>query len=217
MSSSCSSARSRLVHHDLAGLHHVTMRGDGQRHRRVLLDQQDGRALLVDLDDEVADLLHQQRCQPQTRLVEQQVARLGHERAAHRDHLLLARRTGTRRVGCDDPADREQLVDPLQVGRERPAFGVRADPEVLLDGQLAEDPAALHHLRDAASHDPRGVVVVDRRLVQADRALRDLSVMHVEQTGDGAKQRRLPGTVGAQERHDRPVRYLQAHAHAAPA
>src|SRR5688500_6634074 len=45
----------RPVLHDLPGLHHVAVMGDRQRHRRVLLDEQDAGALLVDVSDDLAD------------------------------------------------------------------------------------------------------------------------------------------------------------------
>src|SRR6056297_833913 len=64
--------RRRLVHHDLAGLEDVAVLGDRQRHVRVLLDEQHRGALLVDLDDQVADLLDDQRGETEARLVEQQ-------------------------------------------------------------------------------------------------------------------------------------------------
>src|SRR5262245_26406549 len=49
--------------HDRAGLQHVAAMGDLERHRRVLLDQQNGRALSVDVHDRREDLLDEHRCQ----------------------------------------------------------------------------------------------------------------------------------------------------------
>src|SRR5437899_348843 len=45
----------RPVHHHLADLEDVPVRGEGQRKRGILLDEQDRRALAVDLGDRVAD------------------------------------------------------------------------------------------------------------------------------------------------------------------
>ena len=56
--------------------------------------------------DDVEDLIRDQRGQAKARLVQQQKARLSHQRAADGDHLLLASRQG----GCG-------LIDPL------PQFG----------------------------------------------------------------------------------------------
>ena len=56
----------------------------------VLLDEQDRRALLVDLGDDREDLGDEHRREPHRRLVEQQHPRLGHQGAPDRQHLLLA-------------------------------------------------------------------------------------------------------------------------------
>src|ERR671923_241625 len=45
--------------------HHVAVGGDGQRHRRVLLDEQHADALAVELDDRVAHLLDQPWREPE--------------------------------------------------------------------------------------------------------------------------------------------------------
>src|SRR5205807_9797297 len=61
------------------------------RHVRVLLDEQHGRLLLrVDLPDDAEDLLHEERREPERRLVEEDQPRPGHERAADRQLLLLS-------------------------------------------------------------------------------------------------------------------------------
>src|SRR5690606_21472697 len=80
----------RLVQDDLAGLHDVAVRGDRQRHGGVLLDQQYGRTLLVDLDDQVPDLFHEPRSGAEDRLVRQEVLGLRQQRPPHREHLLRA-------------------------------------------------------------------------------------------------------------------------------
>ena len=48
-------------HGDLAGLEHVTACGDGKRHLRVLLDQQDRGACLVQVLDNLEKLLNDNR------------------------------------------------------------------------------------------------------------------------------------------------------------
>src|SRR5919198_4916224 len=82
-------ARGVVLEDDPAGLDHVAAVGQAQGLGRVLLHQQDGGALLVDLPDGVEDALDHDRGQPHRRLVEQQQLRLGHQRAADRQHLLL--------------------------------------------------------------------------------------------------------------------------------
>ncbi len=81
--------RGGLVHHDAPVLEDVAVRGDRECHHRVLLDQKHGRALPIHFHDDVSDALHHERRQPERRLVEQQKSRVGHERSADREHLLL--------------------------------------------------------------------------------------------------------------------------------
>ena len=82
-----------IVHHDAADFEHVAVVGGLERHVGVLLDEQDGdAALAVDAADDVEDLLHQLRRQAERRLVEQHQPRPRHQRAADRQHLLLAAR-----------------------------------------------------------------------------------------------------------------------------
>src|SRR3954453_15938370 len=66
--------------------------GDRQRHVRVLLHDQHGDPRLVDLLDDLEAPLDEDRREPHRRLVHEQKLRLRHQRAAHRDHLLLAAR-----------------------------------------------------------------------------------------------------------------------------
>ena len=73
-----------------AVLEHVGVVGDRQRHRRVLLDQEHGRAAGVDLDDHVSNPLDDQRGQSEGRFVEKEEVGLGHQRSADRQHLLFA-------------------------------------------------------------------------------------------------------------------------------
>src|SRR5882672_10251222 len=62
---------------DGARLQHVAAVGDLERHRRVLLDEENGRALTVDVLDRREDLLDEHRRQAHARLVEEQHARAG--------------------------------------------------------------------------------------------------------------------------------------------
>ena len=63
--------------------------GDGERDGGVLLHQQDGRPLPVDLGDGFEDLLDQEGCKPHRGFVQQEDTRSRHERATDRQHLLL--------------------------------------------------------------------------------------------------------------------------------
>src|SRR6058998_286070 len=108
------------VEHDPPVLHHVAILGELERHRRVLLGEQDGHAFLaIEPADDVEDLGHQQRGQPHRRLVEQHQPGMGHERAPDRQHLLLA--TGNV-AGHDGAPLREAgkvFVDAGEIALER--------------------------------------------------------------------------------------------------
>src|SRR5262249_45879523 len=80
----------RGLQHDASGLHHVAAVRNAERHPRVLFDEQDCRALTVDVLDDAKDRLDQDRCQPHRRLVEQEEAGSRHQRTADGQHLLLA-------------------------------------------------------------------------------------------------------------------------------
>src|SRR5258708_17203647 len=95
---------------DLPGLHDIAAMGEAERVVRVLLDQEHrDLLLLVDLADHLEDLLDDERREAERRLVEQQEARAAHQRAADRQHLLLAARE---RAAALAPA-------PLAAGKER--------------------------------------------------------------------------------------------------
>src|SRR5215468_435385 len=133
-----------------AGLEHIATVGDGERHGGVLLDEQNGHALTVDVEDRVEDLFHQNRCQPHARLVEQQEPRARHERPPDREHLLLAAREGPGDLGQTLGQPREQPEDPVEIaGDARVAAQVCAHHQVFADRQTVEDPPALGHVRDS--------------------------------------------------------------------
>ena len=113
------SASARVGERDLAGLEDVAVVGDLERHRRVLLDQEDGRPLLVDVDDHLEDALDEHRREPHRRLVEKQQARPGEQGAADCAHLLLAARERPRLLRAALGEAGKELVDPLEVGGDR--------------------------------------------------------------------------------------------------
>ena len=114
---------------------------------RVLLDQQD-RA--VEAGDGREDLLDHLRRQTHARLVEQQQARARHQRAAERQHLLLAARQRARGLPPTLGEAREHREDALEIRRALGAGPrVAAEQQVVDDRQRAERLAALGHLGDA--------------------------------------------------------------------
>jgi hypothetical protein len=104
------------------------------------------------------DLPRDQRRQPFSRFVEDQEIRIGHQRAADRQHLLLA-------AGKLSSAIVEALGEARK-RRERALVGpvtaaVDARPrghhEVLAHGEIREDPAPLGNVRDALPCDAKSV------------------------------------------------------------
>src|ERR1044072_1090695 len=73
-----------------AVFHDVIAVGDGRGEAEILLNEQDGKTLLLEAADGPADLLDAAGGEPLGRLVEQQHARAGAQDAADRQHLLLA-------------------------------------------------------------------------------------------------------------------------------
>ena len=106
----CPAARS-AVDHDIAAM------GEPERVIGVLLDQEDGELVaLVERADGGEDLLHHQRRQPERRLVEQQQPRPAHQRAADRQHLLLAARERAAALLPALAQARKQREHPLEIG-----------------------------------------------------------------------------------------------------
>ena len=189
------------VQGDTPDLKHVAVMRGLQRHVRVLLDEQDRRAGRVDLADDLEDRLHDLRRQAQRRLVQQQQPRPGQQRPRNRQHLLLA--AGERRGALTQPfaQPREQRQGPLAVlGDAGPVgAGIRPDLQVLLNGEVREQPAALGGLRDAQTHD------LVRRLADQRLAVEDQRPGgRAQQSGDRAQRRGFAGPVGADQRHDLP-------------
>src|SRR5262245_7158543 len=188
---------------------HVAVVGDRQRLVGVLLDQQHGRAAAVDLADDAEDLLDEHRREPQRRLVEQHQGRLRHQRAPDRQHLLLPAAERSRQLRAPFGQDGEARVRALEGGLD-PALvraHVGAHLEVLEHGQLREELAALGDVRDPAAHDRLARQPVDALPAKADRAARDRY-----QPGDALEGRGLAGAVGAEERDDGALVYLEGHA-----
>jgi hypothetical protein len=104
----------RLVHHDLARLEDVAVVRDRECHVRVLLHEQHRGPLSIDLNDQVADLLHDERCEPERRFVEQQQPRLRHEGAPDGEHLLLPAGEVASDLRAPFSEHGEQSVDALE-------------------------------------------------------------------------------------------------------
>src|SRR3954447_5190256 len=191
--------RGRVVaEHHLAGLQHVTAIRDAEREVRVLLDEQDRRALLVDLGDRLVDPLHQDRRDAHRRLVEEQQLGVGHQRAPDGEHLLLAARHRARLLLLALLETREQLEDTVHVVvHARVAAQVGAEVEVLAHGHALEAVPSLRRLRDPEPDDVLRSRLGDLLAVEADRAL-----ARRRQPGDRAERRGLARSVRADQGDD---------------
>src|SRR6266571_1122332 len=201
--------RPRLVlEHDPAGLDHVAPVGEAERLGGVLLDEQDRRALLVDLADGVEDALDDDGGEPHRGLVQQHQLGPCHERPADREHLLLPSGERARRLARAFLEDREELEDAVHV---RPLLVVLADEgahvEVLAHGHAREDAPALGRLGHPEPHDVVGGHQVDALAVVEDAALG-----RAQQPGDGPQGGGLPRPVGADEADDLAPVDVEAHA-----
>src|SRR5258708_12540091 len=87
--------------------------GEGQGKGEVLLHQQYGQPVLLETREHGLDLGDDERCEAFGRLIEQEKARIGEERARHGKHLLLAAREGGAAAGASLAEARKQSIDPL--------------------------------------------------------------------------------------------------------
>src|SRR5499426_1254287 len=200
------------LEYDAAVLHDVAVVGDTQRDLRVLLDEQERRLLLVvDLADDVEDLAHQQRRQPQRRLIQQQKLRLCHERATEDQHLLLAAAQISRDLVAAGHQDGEVVVDHPQISLHalRILARVGTDPQILLDGERLQHLASFHDLHHAPATDVLRIHTVDPPVGELDAAVGHAAALGLEQAGDCLQRRGLPRPVGAQQGDDLALGHLQ--------
>src|SRR5581483_5917233 len=126
---------------EVAVREHVRAVCERDRSLRALLDEEDADAALADLLERAEDDVDQLRREPERRLVEQEDARAGRERARDRELLLLAAGERPRLAVAELSDDREELVDPVEVGTRAVAVAApdQAEAEVLLDREVGVD------------------------------------------------------------------------------
>src|SRR5262245_44987462 len=100
---------------------------------------------LLELANFGDDAAHQNRREPDRRLVDQEDGRRCHERPADREHLLLATAHAARELSPSLVENREGLEAEREVLSDIAACGAskRAEHQILLDRQLREQPASL--------------------------------------------------------------------------
>src|SRR5262245_1495464 len=163
--------RGRSGQDDASGLQHVATVRDGERHGCVLLDQQDRRSLVVDVDNGREDLLDEHGGQAHAGLVKEEKARIGHESSADGEHLLLAAGQRSRHLNQSFLEAREEPKDPLEVVthfRVPPEEG--AHHEVLAHRESVEDAAALGYVGDTPEDDVVWGHSDQRLVLERDRA-----------------------------------------------
>ena len=178
-----------------------------------MLDEDDGDPFLPHQPaDDAEELLAHHRGQPDGGLVEEEQGRARGQRADDLDHPLLA--AGQRAGGLvGEVTDAHHLEEPAGSCRRRPLGRARGgQPEqdaeesrghlrvetrqhVLERGELAEEPAVLEGPPDALRRHHVGSEAIDPLRAEADGAGRQRGV-----SGDRVEERRLAGTVRADDR-----------------
>ena len=185
---------------DAAVLQHVSLAGELERDRHVLLDQHAGEPVAVQVTHGLQDALHDGGRQAQRGLVEHDELGRAHQTAADGEHLLLAARQRAGGLRAALGQHREQRIDPLQIARAVGA-GARqhgAHPQVLGDRERGENLAPFRHLAEAKLAD-----LVARPAGNVLPAIEDTAARGLEHAGDGADERGLAGAVGADDGRDR--------------
>ena len=181
----------RLVH-DAAALDDGGAVGDAEDLLRVLLDQDRREAFLADDALERREqLLDDDRREAFERLVEQDDARVEDQRAADREHLLLAAGELVAEIAPPLGEPREHRVDLAGGPRPRARHG----GEVFVDGERLEDVALLRHPADAGMGALVGAQAGDVAPAEPDRAA--AIARHAD---DGVDQRGLAHAVAAEQR-----------------
>jgi hypothetical protein len=133
----------------------VGLAGQAQRHRRELLDQQHAGPGVRDTADDRDQAADHDRRQAQRQLVDQQVTGRADQGLGQHDHLLLTAGQGAGQGGEPPLELREQVEDPVKAGHLLgPRQGVAGHAQVVLDGQVGEQPAAFGDDGHARPADP---------------------------------------------------------------
>ena len=165
----------------------------------VLLHQEHRHALLVDPAQDGEVLLHEERREPERRLVDEQQLRRAHQPAADGYHRLFAsgHRAGQLLAPLGEPGkDREHALQPL-ADDGRVGLQICAEQQVLEHRAAGEDLASLGNGRDAQRDDPvrgqaRQIAVAEHHAAAARR----------REPENGSDERRLAGAVRPEQAGD---------------
>jgi len=180
-------------HQDIAAV------GDFQGCIGILLDQQHGRALLIDFTDDRENVAHDQRCQTKRRFVHHQDLWLGHQSPADCKHLLFAAREGACHLPVPFLEAREQIIHALDILGDTcfVLAQIGADLEIFQDRQIGKDFPAFGDQNDAALDNFLGVEAADDLSIVADGAAGS-----IDQATDAFQGRGLAGPIGADQSDD---------------
>src|SRR5690606_24504675 len=190
--------------HDGALLNNVVPVGQLRADLQVLLHQQNGDTLLADQLELRDDLLDDDRRQAFHRFVQHQQARVVHQGAADRQHLLFAARQLPAAVAAPLFQAREDAVDVIQLPRR---VAARGQLQVLFHRQQFENAAVLGHQTHAARRHLVGRQAADGPVAEGDGALG-----RRQQAGDGLERGGFARAIAAQQRHQ--LAFAHRHRHA---
>src|SRR5215470_789535 len=179
---------------DLAAAQDVGAIGHGESEGEVLLHEEDGQSLALELADHPPHLAHEEGSQPLRGLVEEEEVGIAHERAPDGQHLLLAARELVGAVASALAQPREELVHALQA--PAPAAAPR-HLEVLAHGERRKDTTALGHEGHAAVHHAIRWPGGDVRSLEAHPA-----AARRREADDGADERGLAHAVATEDPQD---------------
>src|SRR5206468_8985833 len=181
--------------------------GEGEGEGQILLRHQDGHALLLEDGDLVGERLHDQVSQTLGGLVQDEEARIAHESASDREHLLLASREIARPASVELGEDGKGRVDALhRPGRRARGQGPARDLQVLSHGEVREDATVLGHEADAPARDTVGRPSRDVRAVEED-----LAPVGRGEADDAPERRRLAHAIAPEDAHGLALVDLEAH------
>jgi hypothetical protein len=204
------------VHRDPPRLHHIAPVGDLQRAIGVLFHQKHGHVQRLQPLHHVEDLGNDDRRKAHRGFIEQKAGRPPHQRAGHRQHLLLAAGQAPGRKVALFLEDREHLEGVFHV-LIHPVVGVEigAEAEVFLDREVGEDLSTLGRLRQPASDaapggDARKIVAPEgdrpaRSRVDTRQAAQKRGLARAVRADHGDDLARVHRKVDAVQHFDPPV------------
>src|SRR3954465_6450831 len=145
----------RAFEHDLALRQNHRLVGDAREGAEILVDDARRDAFGADLRDSAPDLLGDQGRQPLRRLVDEDQVGVGHERAADRQHLLLAAGELVAAVAAPLGETREQRENLLQ---RPPAPPVAPRPRAMIRFSTTDREAKMPRPSGTKATPPRAIV-----------------------------------------------------------